>query len=66
LEAPKKEQQVPGRAVLIENNVVEEKPFSTNEELPEAELYFQGNMETEQDRDLRLMRVSQREEMTRL
>lgn len=57
---------IPGRAVLIENNVVEEKPFRTNDELPEAELYFGGEKETETERDLRMIRISQREEMSRL
>jgi hypothetical protein len=57
---------LPGRAVLIENNVVEEKPFKSNDELPEAELYFGGEKETETERDLRMIRISQREEMSRL
>lgn len=62
----KKEKPVPGRAVLIENNVVEEKPFKTNDELPEAELYFGGEKETESERDIRMIRISQLEEMSRL
>lgn len=57
---------LPGRAVLIENNVVEEKPFKTNDELPEAELYFGGEKETETEHDLRMIRISQHEEMSRL
>lgn len=52
--------------MLIENKVVEEKPFLTNDELPEAELYFGGEEETETDHDMRMIRISQREEMTRL
>lgn len=52
--------------MLIENNVVEEKPFETNDSLPEAELYFGGDKETETERDLRIIRISQREEMSRL
>ena len=60
------EKPVPGRAVLIENNVVEEKPFETNDSLPEAELYFGGEKETETERDLRIIHISQREEMSRL
>lgn len=57
---------IPGRAVLIENKVVEEKPFLTNDELPEAELYFGGEKETETEHDLRMIRISQREELSRL
>lgn len=57
---------LPGRAVLIENKVVEEKPFMTNDELPESELYFGGEKETETEHDLRMLRISQREEMARL
>lgn len=52
--------------MLIENNVVEEKPFKSNDELPEAELYFGGEKETESEHDLRMIRISQREEMSRL
>lgn len=70
LEAPEEKKEttkpIPGRAVLIENNVVEEKPFKTNDELPEAELYFGGEKETESEHDLRMIRISQREEMSRL
>lgn len=58
--------KVPGRAVLIENKVVEEKPFLTNDELPEAELFFGGEKETESEHELRMIRISQREEMSRL
>lgn len=58
--------KVPGRAVLIENKVVEEKPFFTNDELPEAELYFGGEKETESEHDLRMIKISQQEEMSRL
>lgn len=65
LEEPKAE-RIPGRAVLIANNVVEEKPFFTNDELPTAELYFGGEKETESEHDLRMIRISQREEMSRL
>jgi hypothetical protein len=57
---------LPGRAVLIENKVVEEKPFMTNDELPESELYFGGEKETETEHDLRMLKISQREEMARL
>lgn len=57
---------IPGRAVLIENKVVEEKPFMTNNELPETELYFGGERETESEHDSRMIRISQREEMSRL
>lgn len=57
---------IPGRAVLIENKIIEEKPFLTNDELPEAELYFGGEKETESEHDLRMIRISQREEMSRL
>lgn len=57
---------IPGRAVLIENKVVEEKPFMTNDELPETELYFGGERETESEHDSRMIRISQREEMSRL
>lgn len=69
LEAPeikKEAAKVPGGAVLIENKVVEEKPFITNDELPEAELYFGGEKETESEHDLRMIKISQREEMSRL
>lgn len=69
LETPedkKEPTKVPGRAVLIENKVVEEKPFITNDELPEAELYFGGEKETESEHDLRMIKISQREEMSRL
>lgn len=67
-ENPPKEppKNVPGRAVLIENKVIEEKPFATNDELPESELYFGGEKETESEHDLRMIRISQREEMARL
>jgi len=59
--------KIPGKAVqLIDNNVVEEKPFYCNDELPETELYFGGEKETESERDIRLIRISQREEMARL
>ena len=60
---PKK---IPGRAVVIENKVIEEKPFSTNDELPQTELYFGGEKETESEHELRMIRISQREEMSRL
>lgn len=69
LETPEDKKEpvkVPGRAVLIENKVVEEKPFLTNDELPEAELYFGGEKETESEHDLRMIKISQREEMSRL
>lgn len=58
--------RIPGKAVLIENNVVEEKPFKTNDELPETELYFGGEKETESEHHLRMIRISQREELSRL
>lgn len=52
--------------MLIENKVVEEKPFMTNDDLPEAELYFGGEKETESEHESRMIRISQREEMSRL
>lgn len=58
--------RIPGKAILIENNVVEEKPFKTNDELPETELYFGGEKETESEHDLRMIRISQQEELSRL
>lgn len=58
--------KIPGKAVLIENKVVEEKPFNTNDELPEAELYFGGERENDSEHHLRMIRISQREEMARL
>lgn len=58
--------RIPGKAVLLENNVVEEKPFKTNDELPETELYFGGEKETESEHDQRMIRISQREELSRL
>lgn len=63
-----KEKCLPGKAVLIENKVVEEKPFKTNDELPETELYFGGEneRETESEHHLRMIRISQQEEMSRL
>lgn len=57
---------LPGKAVLIKNDVIEEKPFKTNEDLPEAELYFGGERETESEHFQRMIRMSQKEEMTRL
>lgn len=65
-EPSKPSKPIPGRAVLIENKVVEEKPFLTNDELPEAELYFGGEKETESEHDLRMIKISQQEEMSRL
>lgn len=56
----------PGRAVLIENSVVEEKPFETNDELPETLLYYGGEKETDAEHEMRMIRISQREEMDRL
>lgn len=58
--------KIPGKAVLIENHVVEEKPFATNDELPEAELYFGGERESDSEHHLRMIRLSQQEEMSRL
>jgi hypothetical protein len=58
--------KIPGKAVLIENKVVEEKPFKTNDELPEAELYFGGERETDNEHHLRMIKISQQEEMARL
>lgn len=58
--------KIPGKAVLIENKVVEEKPFKTNDELPEAELYFGGERETDNEHHQRMIRISQQEEMARL
>lgn len=58
--------KAPGRAVLIENNVFEEKPFKTNDELPETSLYYGGEKETDAEHEMRMIRVSQREEMDRL
>lgn len=66
LEPSKPSKPIPGRAVLIENKVVEEKPFLTNDELPEAEMYFGGEKETESEHDLRMIKISQQEEMSRL
>ena len=57
---------LPGKAVLIKNDVVEEKPFKTNDDLPETELYFGGERETESEHFQRMIRMSQKEEMTRL
>ncbi len=57
---------IPGKAVLIENKVVEEKPFVTNDELPETELYFGGSKETESEHLQRMIRISQQEELIRL
>lgn len=65
----KKNQQsriMPGKAVLIENKVIEEKPFITNDELPETELYFGGERETESEHHQRMIRISQQEELSRL
>lgn len=45
---------------------MEEKPFFTNDELPMTELYFGGEKETESEHDLRMIRISQKEEMSRL
>lgn len=61
-----KESRIPGKAVLIENKVVEEKPFKSNDELPETELYFGGERETESEHHLRMIRISQKEELSRL
>jgi hypothetical protein len=58
--------RIPGKPVLIENNVVEEKPFKTNDELPETELYFGGEKETESEHDQRMIRINQQEELSRL
>ncbi|XP_070495592.1 PRKCA-binding protein isoform X1 [Chironomus tepperi] len=58
--------KIPGKAVLIDNKVVEEKPFQTNDELPEAELYFGGERETDTEHHQRMIRISQQEEMARL
>lgn len=60
---------LPGKAVQIVAD--EEKPFKTNDELPEAELYFGGEVgdkepESESERDMRLMKICQDEEMKRL
>lgn len=57
---------LPGKAVLIKNDVVEEKPFKTNDDLPETELYFGGERETESEHFQRMIRMSQKEEMSRL
>jgi hypothetical protein len=51
---------LPGRACKI----VEQNPFKRNDELPETDLYFGGQSETEHD--LRILKISQREEMARL
>lgn len=61
-----KEICLPGKPVLIKNDVVEEKPFKTNDDLPETELYFGGERETESEHFQRMIRMSQKEEMTRL
>jgi hypothetical protein len=58
--------KIPGKAVLIENNVVEERPFKTNDELPEAQLFFGGERESDDEHHMRMIRISQREEMARL
>lgn len=58
--------KLPGKAVLIENKVIEEKPFKTNDELPEAELYFGGERENDSEHHLRMIKISQQEEMARL
>lgn len=54
--------KLPGKAVQM----IDEVPFKTNNELPEAELYFGGDREPESVRDLRLMKICQQEEMKRL
>lgn len=53
---------LPGKAIQI----IEEKPFKSNDELPESELYFGGDKEPESERDLRLIKICQDEEMKRL
>lgn len=59
--------KIPGKAVqLIDNNVVEEKPFVTNDDLPEAELYFGGEFENDSEHHQRMIKLSQQEEMSRL
>lgn len=60
---------LPGKAVKIVEE--EEKPFKTNDELPEAELYYGGELgdkepESESERDMRLIKICQGEEMKRL
>ena len=53
--------------MVLDNPVVEEKPFYSNTDLPDAELYFGGDKgETDAEHDLRMIYYSQREEMDRL
>lgn len=54
--------KIPGKAVQL----IDEKPFKSNDEMPEAELYFGGEREPESERDLRLIKICQQEEMKRL
>lgn len=67
-ENPPNKKTLPGKAVQI----TEEKPFMSNDELPEAELYYGGELgddkepESETERDMRLMKICQAEEMKRL